>query len=215
VAARRRLQKDRSEETIAAALEVLREGPSSGRKMDQIAWKKLWVALWKLRPNDELRAIAIEWLETPAATEARGRSYVWQVLWRAEKTPVMYGIGCDYLDSAPYSRAKWAAIWKELWQYRESSALQRLAVRWLDASLEESLDRAQSPWLGVWRRAYAADPTPELAALGRRRLRAASDQPAAPEVRRLLLGRALGDLAGDPLAAVAPAGAGDGELEED
>ncbi len=184
---RRRILKNRTEEAIAEGLDLVREGPSSGRKPDQLAWKRLWETLWKMRPSDELRQIAIEWLEAPAATDSRGRSTVWGILWVAERSPTLYAIGCDYLESAPYSRSKWDAIWHELWGYRKSSSLHRLAVRWLDARLEDSLDEALSPWPGVWCRAFEADPTPELAALGPKWLHASSGHRAAPRVRRLLL----------------------------
>ncbi len=138
-----------------------------------------------MRPSIELRQIAIEWLEAPVATSARGRSDVWEILWRAERSSSLYAIGCDYLDSAPFSRSKWGAIWQKLWLYQESLLLLRLAAGWLVSRLENG--EAQSPWPGVWRRAFEADPTPEMAVLGRRWLRAYADHPAAPHVRERLL----------------------------
>jgi hypothetical protein len=181
----RRILKTRSQEAIDQGFDWVRSGPASGKTKDQIAWKRVWEALWKLQPSIELREIAIEWLETPTPTDARGRSDVWKILWRAEPTPDLYAIGCDYLDSAPFSRSKWGAIWQELWRYEESSLLLRLAAGWLDARLEQG--EAQSPWPGIWHRAFEADPTPEMAVLGRRWLRAYADHPAAPHVRERLL----------------------------
>lgn len=184
---RREILKHRTEEAIAKGFELVREGPSSDLKPDQWAWKRLWAALWRVRPSDELRRLAIEWLETPVQAEARGRSHVWEILWKAEPSTKLYAIGCDYLESAPYKRAKWSAIWQELWRYRDSVSLHRLAVRWLGARLEPSLGEAQSPWPEIWLRAFEADPTPELAALGRRWLRGAPGHREAAQMRQLLL----------------------------
>jgi len=185
IALRRAIQRGPTKEAIEKGLDRVREGPASGGQEDQIAWKKLWSTLWKVRPSIELREIAIEWLESSAATDARGRSQVWGTLWRAEASADLYGIGCDYLASAPFGRSKWGAIWQELWQYQESLLLLRLAASWLVSRLEKG--EARSPWPGIWRRAFEADPTPEIVALGRRWLRTYPDHPAAPYIREHLL----------------------------
>ncbi len=181
----REVQREPGKETTVRGLDRVREGPASGSQEDQIAWKKLWSTLWRIGPSIELRQIAIEWLETPAGTNARGRSEVWEMLWRSEPSSDLYEIGCDYLDSAPFNRSKWGAIWQELWRYKESSLLLRFAANWLVYRLDKG--EVLSPWPEIWRRAFEADPTPRLVTLGRRWLRACPDHAAAPSVRDELL----------------------------
>lgn len=189
---RQKILKNGSREVIDQGFDFVCRGPSSGSTKDQIAWKRVWEALWRANPSTELREIAIEWLEAPAATNARGRSDVWRILWWAEPTSDLYAIGCSYLDFAPFSRSRWGSIWQELWRFEESSLLLRLAAEWLEVRLEKG--EAQSPWPRIWGRAFEANPTTEMAALGHRWLHAYPDHRAAPSVREQLRTIAPGEL---------------------
>lgn len=182
----RKIRNNHSAEAIAEGFAFVRAGPASSDLKDQLAWKRVWEALWRNQPSVELRQIATAWLEIPGASGARGRGDVWKILWAAEPSAELYAIGCDYLDSAPFSRSLWGSIWQQLWLHQESTRLLRLALGWLETRLENG--EAESPWPRIWIRAYDADPTPELASLGRRWLRDHPHHPAASDVRKRLEG---------------------------
>ena len=63
--------------------------------------------------------------------------------------------------------------------------LLRLATHWLAFRLERG--EVQSPWPGIWRQAFEADPAPEMVVLARGWLRANPDHRAAPYIRERLL----------------------------
>ena len=179
---RSRFESQPREDLLREALDVLAMAPEDASGQAHIAWKNLWLELWRFSRREEmsalvasLREIGVVWLERTTA-RAAGRSYVWEALWTDAPTRRLFTAGLSYLRTSGGTSAKWPDIWRSLYTSsladdEGSSELERLALEWLAESYPRTLLRETAKWPRVWLALWGVRRSTRLEELGMQAVR--------------------------------------------
>jgi hypothetical protein len=118
-------------ERLPEALAIVQAPPPSDEIANHDAWPKLWIEVWNRTQTYGLRKTALDWLDTVAPGDHKGRGYILDALWDSGRNRRLHQLGTAYLEDNLNGRTKWIKRWKKLWQFEPSTALRDLGDAWL------------------------------------------------------------------------------------